>query len=102
MASNSQPSESADLADRIQSIRRFNRFYTKQIGVLRRGLLSSRFSLTQVRVMYELNSGEFKTAVDLIEKLGLDAGYVSRLLGELRRNGLVARSRSDADGRQKL
>jgi DNA-binding MarR family transcriptional regulator/GNAT superfamily N-acetyltransferase len=101
MASNSQSSR-AKLADRIQRVRRFNRFYTKQIGVLRRGLLSSRFSLPQVRVMYELNAGECKTAVDLIDKLGLDPGYVSRLLTEFRRQGLVTRSPSDSDGRQNL
>src|ERR1044072_3716716 len=99
MASNSQQ-RSGELADRIQSVRRFNRFYTKQIGVLRRGLLSSRFSLTQVRVMYELDAGKCKTAADLIDKLGLDAGYVSRLLAEFQRNGLVTRSRSESDGRQ--
>jgi DNA-binding MarR family transcriptional regulator/GNAT superfamily N-acetyltransferase len=101
MATTSQE-RSAELADRIQRVRKFNRFYTKQIGVLRRGLLSSRFSLTQVRVMYELNAGACKTAADLIEKLGLDAGYVSRLLTEFRKKALVARSRSNADGRQNI
>src|SRR5437762_13490450 len=90
------------LTTRIQSVRRFNRFYTKQIGVLRRGLLSSPFSLTQVHVMYELASDECKTAGDLISKLGLDAGYVSRMLRDFRSKRLVERSRSDRDGRQKL
>ena len=102
MVSNSHQKKTAELVARIQSVRRFNRFYTKQIGVLRRGLLSSRFSLTQVRVMYELSTGKCKTAADLIEKLGLDAGYVSRLLSDFRKKGLVTRSRSGADGRQHL
>jgi DNA-binding MarR family transcriptional regulator/GNAT superfamily N-acetyltransferase len=102
MAGNSEQADSGALAARVQSVWRFNRFYTKQIGVLRRGLLSSRFSLTQVRVMSELSSGECKTAADLITKLGLDAGYVSRMLREFRNKGLVERSRSNADGRQNL
>jgi len=52
--------------------------------------------------MYELDAGKCKTAADLIDKLGLDAGYVSRLLAEFQRNGLVTRSRSESDGRQNL
>lgn len=102
MAGNSELPDSAGVKGRIHSVRRFNRFYTKQIGVLRRGLLQSRFSLTQVRVMYELSSGGCKTAVDLIEKLGLDAGYVSRMLADFRRAGLVGRSQSKSDARQHL
>ena len=102
MASNSQNAGVAGLTDRIQSVRQFNRFYTKQIGVLRRGLLSSPFSLTEVRVMYELASGECKTAAHLITKLDLDPGYVSRVLRDFRGKGLVQRSRSDHDGRQNL
>lgn len=102
MAINSNRRNADELANRIDNIRRFNRFYTKQIGVLRRGLLSSPFCLTEVRVMYELASGECRTAADLISKLGLDAGHVSRMLREFRSDGLVERSRSDRDRRQNL
>ena len=101
MASNSKTTADG-LAVRVQNVRRFNRFYTKQIGVLRRGLLNSRFFLTQVRVMYELASGECQTASDLITKLDLDAGYVSRMLREFRGKRFVERARSKNDGRQKM
>jgi DNA-binding MarR family transcriptional regulator/N-acetylglutamate synthase-like GNAT family acetyltransferase len=84
----------------VREVRRFNRFYTKQIGVLREGLLSSPFSLTEVRVLYELAYRERLTAGDLCKELGLDAGYLSRLLGSFERRRLVLRERSAADGRQ--
>jgi DNA-binding MarR family transcriptional regulator/N-acetylglutamate synthase-like GNAT family acetyltransferase len=84
----------------VREVRRFNRFYTKQIGVLREGLLSSPFSLTEVRVLYELAHREKLTAGDLCKELGLDAGYLSRLLGSFEKRGLVRRDRSAADGRQ--
>jgi DNA-binding MarR family transcriptional regulator/N-acetylglutamate synthase-like GNAT family acetyltransferase len=84
----------------VREVRHFNRFYTKQIGVLREGLLSSPFSLTEVRVLYELAQRERLTAGELCKELGLDAGYLSRLLGSFGKCGLVRRERSAADGRQ--
>jgi DNA-binding MarR family transcriptional regulator/N-acetylglutamate synthase-like GNAT family acetyltransferase len=84
----------------VESIRRFNRFYTKQIGVLREGLLRSSFSLTQVRVLYELAHRERVTASELGQELELDAGYLSRILRAFEKRGLVARKQSKADGRQ--
>jgi DNA-binding MarR family transcriptional regulator/GNAT superfamily N-acetyltransferase len=86
----------------IAEVRRFNRFYTKQIGVLQEGLLSSPFSLTEVRVMYELAHRKNSTAVELCRELGLDAGYVSRILRSFERRRLIRRKRSGADGRQSL
>jgi DNA-binding MarR family transcriptional regulator/N-acetylglutamate synthase-like GNAT family acetyltransferase len=86
----------------IQAIRRFNRFYTRQIGVLHEGLLHSQFSLTEVRVLYELAHSDHPTATELAEELGLDAGYLSRILRGFQARGLVSRSRSDADARQSL
>jgi DNA-binding MarR family transcriptional regulator/GNAT superfamily N-acetyltransferase len=83
------------------AIRRFNRFYPRQIGVLRAGLLDSRFSLTEVRVLYELAHRDGLTARDLIEGLDLDAGYVSRVLGAFERNGLLTRTPSAADARRR-
>jgi DNA-binding MarR family transcriptional regulator/N-acetylglutamate synthase-like GNAT family acetyltransferase len=84
----------------VREVRRFNRFYSKQIGVLQEGLLSSPFSLTEVRVLHELAYRERLTAGDLCKELGLDAGYLSRLLGSFERRRLVLRERSAADGRQ--
>jgi len=86
----------------IAEVRRFNRFYTKHIGVLQQGLLSSPFSLTEVRVMYELAHRKNATAVDLCRELELDAGYVSRILRSFERRRLIRRKRSGADGRQSL
>ena len=89
-----------DLDERITAVRRFNRLYTRQIGLLGAGYLDSRFSLTEVRVLYELAHRERPTAVDLSRDLGLDPGYLSRILHGFRKAGLVASERSRTDGRQ--
>ncbi|MGE0715403.1 MAG: GNAT family N-acetyltransferase [Alphaproteobacteria bacterium] len=86
----------------VAAVRRFNRFYTQKIGVLDEGHLHSPFSLTEIRVMYELHYGEPPTAADLCRALGLDAGYVSRLLRSFERRGLIRREPSPTDGRQSL
>jgi DNA-binding MarR family transcriptional regulator/N-acetylglutamate synthase-like GNAT family acetyltransferase len=82
------------------AIRHFNRFYTRQIGVLREHLLESRFSLVQVRVLYELAQRDNLAAVVLGKELGLDAGYLSRILSGFEKLGLLTRTRSKSDGRQ--
>ena len=84
----------------VAEVRRFNRFYTRQIGVLQEGLLSSPFSLTEVRVLYEIVHRKDSTAVELCRELGLDPGYLSRILRSFEKRGFIARTRSDADGRQ--
>lgn len=86
----------------IQTIRRFNRFYTRQIGLLNEGLLDSPFSLTEVRGLYELAHRDRATAADLCKELGLDAGYVSRILRSFEKQGLIAKESSTADARQIL
>ena len=84
----------------VGEVRHFNRFYTKQIGLLQDHMLSSPFSLTEVRVLYEIAHRERLTASDLAEELGLDPGYLSRMLAKLDHQGLLCRERSSSDGRQ--
>jgi DNA-binding MarR family transcriptional regulator/ribosomal protein S18 acetylase RimI-like enzyme len=86
--------------DRVETIRRFNRFYTRQIGVLREGLLDSRFSLTQGRVLFEVSQHEGPTATEVGKELALDAGYLSRVVRDFEKDGLIERRPSEADGRQ--
>jgi DNA-binding MarR family transcriptional regulator/GNAT superfamily N-acetyltransferase len=84
----------------ISAVRGFNRFYTKQIGLLRKGYLESPFSLTEVRVLYELAHREHPIATELANELELDAGYLSRLLRSFEKRGLIARKSSETDARQ--
>lgn len=86
----------------IEAMRHFNRFYTKQIGVLHEGLLSSRFSLAEARVLYELAHHEQATATELGSELGVDAGYLSRILNSFEKNELLLKEPSPQDGRQNL
>lgn len=90
------------LEERIAAVRGFNRFFTRQIGVLREGLLHSPFALTEARILFELGHREHLTAAGLGRELGLDAGYLSRMLARLEQQGLLEKVRSENDGRQRL
>jgi DNA-binding MarR family transcriptional regulator/N-acetylglutamate synthase-like GNAT family acetyltransferase len=92
----------AAIAARIDAVRGFNRFYTQKIGVLQEKLLESRFSLAEARVIYELGQRQGWTASELGRELGLDAGYLSRMLRGFERQRLISRTRSAADGRRSL
>jgi DNA-binding MarR family transcriptional regulator/GNAT superfamily N-acetyltransferase len=93
-------SAAAALEERIATVRRFNRFYTRKIGVLAERLLNSPFSLAEARVLYELALREPATATELRQELGLDPGYLSRILAGFARRGLVSRASSETDRRQ--
>lgn len=90
----------AATAHEIALVREFNRFYTRQIGVLQESLLSSPYSLTEVRVMYELSQRSNTTAAELAGILGLDHGYMSRLMRRLQNLRLIDKKRSSDDGRE--
>jgi DNA-binding MarR family transcriptional regulator/ribosomal protein S18 acetylase RimI-like enzyme len=85
---------------RIAAVRRFNRFYTRQIGVLRKTYLDSSYSLGEMRVMYEIAHAGARTASDIARALDLDAGYLSRVLRNFEKIGLITRKSSDIDARQ--
>src|ERR671916_1086327 len=91
-----------ELDRRVGEVRRFNRFWTRRIGVLREGYLESPFSLTEVRVLYELAYCEEATASELGKELGLDAGYLSRILRGFEERGMISRKPSEVDGRRSL
>src|SRR5215469_7710565 len=86
---------------RVGAIRAFNRFYTRKIGVVD-GVASSPFSLAEARVLYELAHREHPTATDIRKELGLDAGYMSRILRDFERRKLVKRQQSKTDERQRF
>jgi len=88
--------------DQVEKVRSFNRFYTRHIGLLNEGLLESEFSLTEAHVLYELAHRGPGTAADLGRELGLDPGYLSRLLKRFGSHGLVQRIPSEGDRRQFL
>ena len=84
----------------VDAVRRFNRFYTRQIGLLGKGYLDSPFTLAEVRVLYEVAHRGSPTASEIAQALGLDAGYLSRMLLSFRKRGYLARKTSEKDARQ--
>ena len=84
----------------IAAVRRFNRFYTRQIGVLRKTYLDSAYSLGEMRVLYEIAHQGALTASDIMRALDLDAGYLSRVLRNFEKIGIITRKTSAADARQ--
>jgi DNA-binding MarR family transcriptional regulator/GNAT superfamily N-acetyltransferase len=91
-----------EIQRQIEAVRHFNRFYTRQIGVLQEGLLDSPLSLTDVRVLYELAHRKKPTATELCTELGLDAGYLSRILRTFQKRGWIRRESSQSDARSTL
>lgn len=88
--------------DRIAKVRAFNRFFTRHIGVLSEGLLQTEFTLTELRVLYELAHHGDQQPAALCRQLGLDRGYLSRIVGGFESSGLIEKVSSATDGRAKL
>jgi DNA-binding MarR family transcriptional regulator/GNAT superfamily N-acetyltransferase len=97
MAESAKPKPS-----RVAAVRAFNRFYTRRIGLLQSGILESPYSLTQVRVLYELAHTPNLSATDLGDLLGLDPGYLSRILRGFEHGGLITRARTSTDRRRSV
>jgi DNA-binding MarR family transcriptional regulator/GNAT superfamily N-acetyltransferase len=91
-----------ELDARAETVRDFNRFYTRHVGALGNSHLGSDFSLTEARVLYELAHRDNPTATEVGEALGLDRGYLSRTLRAFKRRGLVKTAPSPTDRRQTL
>jgi DNA-binding MarR family transcriptional regulator/N-acetylglutamate synthase-like GNAT family acetyltransferase len=87
---------------KIDAVRRFNRFFTRRIGTLREGLLHTPYSLTESRILFEVANRDETTASDLSAELGLDPGYLSRVLAGLERMGLIEKTPSETDARRLL
>lgn len=88
--------------DRVARVRAFNRLYTRLIGVLDEGLVGTEYALNEARVLYELEQQGVTEVIELRRRLGMDAGYASRLLARLESRGLLVRERSEADARRQL
>ncbi len=89
-----------DCDDRISAVRAFNRFYTRKLGVLDQQLLKSPFSLSEARVLYELATREDLAAKEIGIELGLDPGYLSRIIQNFDDSGLITRKPLPSDRRQ--
>src|SRR4029077_11391830 len=92
------PHEGSD--DQVAAVRAFNRFYTRKLGVLDQQLLRSPFSLSEARVLYELAHREDLAAKEIGTELGLDPGYLSRIIQKFDENGLITRKPLPTDRRQ--
>jgi DNA-binding MarR family transcriptional regulator/GNAT superfamily N-acetyltransferase len=93
---------SSQFEERIAAVRRFSRFYTRQLGLLQESLVHTRFSLTEARVLYELAHREQVTASELAADLDLDHGYLSRILRRFGEDGLLKKVPAANDDRQRV
>ena len=89
----------AELPETVAAVRRFSRFYTRAVGAMERSFMGSPYTLAETRVLWEIAHGKAVTPKAVGGATGLDAGYLSRILARLERDGLVTRARSPADGR---
>lgn len=86
--------------DPVQAVRRFSRFYTRKLGILREGLLDSPYTLTEARILHELSRRKRAAASEIAQELDVDPGYVSRIVKRFMARGLIDRTPSKRDGRR--
>ncbi|MHA1962260.1 MAG: MarR family winged helix-turn-helix transcriptional regulator, partial [Candidatus Thorarchaeota archaeon] len=86
----------------VAKVRRFNRFYTRRIGLLNQGLLKTKFSLTQARIIFELAQQEETISTNLVKVLDIDPAYLSRILSAFEKEGFIEKVRSEKDNRQRI
>jgi DNA-binding MarR family transcriptional regulator/GNAT superfamily N-acetyltransferase len=89
-----------DSLSQVAAVRAFNRFYTRKLGVLDQHLMKSPYSLSEARVLYELAHREYLSAKEIGSELGLDAGYLSRIVQSFDEDGLITRTPLESDRRQ--
>lgn len=89
-------------AQQVEKIRKFNRFYTRLLGLLNEGLFKSKFNLTEARIIYELGEVDGLVATQLAQLMAMDAGYLSRTLNKLTKNGIILRQPNPQDKRQQI
>lgn len=94
--------QTATATDRVGQVRAFNRFYTRAIGILNDGYLRTRWNVSEARVIFELATNGPADTAGLRRDLGLDSGYLSRILARFEADGLVVRERSGADRRRQV
>ncbi|MHA2461214.1 MAG: MarR family winged helix-turn-helix transcriptional regulator [Candidatus Thorarchaeota archaeon] len=86
----------------VAEVRRFNRFYTRRIGLLNQGLLKTRFSLIQARIIFELAQQKETISTNLVKELDIDPAYLSRILSTFEKEGFIEKVRSEKDSRQRI
>ncbi|MBU1287237.1 MAG: MarR family winged helix-turn-helix transcriptional regulator [Alphaproteobacteria bacterium] len=94
------PQSFSSLSDAIAAVRGFNRFYTREVGLLRKTFLDTPWTLGEMRVLYEIRNNDGISASDISRELDLDAAYLSRLLSRLVAKRIVIRTPSETDARQ--
>lgn len=87
------------LARDVASVRRFNRFYTRELGLLRRTFFDTPFTLGEARILLEISQRPGLTATDIARQLNLDAAYLSRLMAKFQKQKLISRTANAADAR---
>ena len=102
MATKTRTRKSGAASERVDAVRAFNRFYVKQLGLIGRGWMGTPYTLTEARIIWEIGQKPTVEVIEVRRELELDPGYMSRILADFERRGLVVRQRSEADRRRQV